>query len=67
LLFEYSYVEKVSKKYNLSKEKLLNNLETDKETLRKRQKRINFGKVTPEYQRYILAVSKYVLLCASLF
>jgi len=53
-----TFVEKVTTKYNLDKEKLLNNLEVDTETLRKRQKRINFGKVTSEYQRYILAIPR---------
>lgn len=33
--------------------------ESDAECLRKRQKQINFGKVTPEYQRYIAAVDKH--------
>lgn len=53
-----SYVDKVTTKYKLDKEKLLKNLEKDTETLRKRQKRINFGKVTAEYQRYILALPR---------
>lgn len=53
-----TFVEKVTTKYGLDKEKLLKNLEVDTETLRKRQKRINFGKVTSEYQRYILAVPR---------
>jgi hypothetical protein len=39
----------------------MKNLEVDTETLRKRQKRINFGKVTTEYQRYILALPRYIL------
>lgn len=52
------YVEKVSKKFNIDKEKLVKNMETDAECLRKRQKKINLGKVTPEYQRYILEVNK---------
>jgi hypothetical protein len=56
--FLNSFVEKVTTKYGLDKEKLLKNLEVDTETLRKRQKRINFGKVTSEYQRYILAVPR---------
>ena len=41
----------------------MKNLEVDTETLRKRQKRINFGKVTTEYQRYILALPRYILFC----
>lgn len=51
-------MDKVTTKYKLDKEKLLKNLENDTETLRKRQKRINFGKVTSEYQRYILALPR---------
>jgi hypothetical protein len=52
------YVEKVSMKYKIDQEKLLKNVESDAETLRKRQKKINFGKVTPEYQRYIQEVPR---------
>jgi hypothetical protein len=52
------YSEKVSAKYQIEKEKLSKNLECDAETLRKRQKQINYGKVTPEYQRYILEISR---------
>jgi hypothetical protein len=52
------YVEKVSVKYGIDKEKLMKGLECDAETLRKRQKRINFGKVTPEYQRYIVEITR---------
>jgi len=53
-----NYVDKVTSKYNLDREKLMKNIEADTETLRKRQKRINFGKVTAEYQRYILALPR---------
>jgi len=53
-----SYVDKVTEKYSLDREKLMKNIEVDTETLRKRQKRINFGKVTAEYQRYILALPR---------
>jgi hypothetical protein len=52
------YIEKVSIKFNIDKEKLRKNLETDTEVLRKRQKRINFGKVTTEYQNYILELPR---------
>jgi len=52
------YVEKVSTKFNIEKERLLKNLEIDPETLRKRQKRVNYGKVTTEYQKYILQVPR---------
>ena len=52
------YTEKVSQKYSLDKEVLMQQIETDAEILRKRQKQINFGKVTPEYQKYIEAVAK---------
>ena len=55
-LTEYS--DKVAAKYSLDKEKLKKSLELDAETLRKRQKKINYGKLTPEYQRYLLAVQK---------
>lgn len=53
------YVEKVTLKYKIDKEKLMKSTESDAECLRKRQKQINFGKVTPEYQRYIAAVDKH--------
>ncbi|CAF0835926.1 unnamed protein product [Brachionus calyciflorus] len=52
------YTEKVSKKYNLDKESLMEQIESDAETLRKRQKQINFGKVTKEYERYVEAIPK---------
>ena len=51
-------MEKVAAKYKLEKEVLMKNLECDTEILRKRQKRINFGKVTDEYKRYITALSR---------
>jgi histone RNA hairpin-binding protein len=50
----------VSKKFNLDKVRLLKGLETDPETLRKRQKRINYGKVTAEYKRYLTELPKFV-------
>ena len=53
-----AYVDKVAEKFKLEKDMLMKNLETDAEKLRKRQKHINFGKVTPEYQRYILEVKR---------
>lgn len=52
------YIEKVVAKYKLDKEVLMKNLECDTEVLRKRQKRINFGKITNEYQRYISELAK---------
>jgi len=52
------YTEKVSIKYKIDKEKLMKNLECDAEILRKRQKQINFGKVTSEYQRYLTEISR---------
>lgn len=47
------YIEKVSVKYKIDKDRLTKSMETEAETLRKRQKRINFGKVTAEYKSYI--------------
>lgn len=52
------YVEKVAAKYKLDKEVLKQQIETNPEVLRKRQKNINFGKVTEEYKKYIEKVSK---------
>ena len=52
------YTEKVASKYKLDKEKLAKSLEQDSEVLRKRQKQINYGKLTAEYQKYALAVLK---------
>ena len=53
-----SFMDKVAAKYKLEKDVLMKNLECDTETLRKRQKRINFGKVTDEYKRYITALPR---------
>jgi hypothetical protein len=53
-----TYVDKVVDKYKLEREKVLKNLETDPEVLRKRHKKVMFGKTTPEYERYIIGVRK---------
>lgn len=52
------YCEKVQAKYGIEKEKLVASLESDAERLRKRQKLVNFGKVTDEYKRYVLEVPR---------
>lgn len=53
-----TYIAKVTAKYEIDGEKLRQNMETDTEVLRKRQKRVNYGKVTAEYQRYLLELPK---------
>ncbi len=51
-------MEKVKIKYKKTDEELLDNIETDPETLKKRQKKINYGKVTQEYKRYATQVPR---------
>lgn len=53
------FVAKVCVKYTLDKEKLMKSLETNCDVLRKRQKQINYGKLTAEYQRYVLEIKKH--------
>lgn len=53
-----TYITKCSEKYGIDKEALRKNIVTDAEILRKRQKQINYGKVTSEYQRYVLEVPR---------
>lgn len=53
-----TYVSKCSEKYGIDKEALRKNIVIDAEILRKRQKQINYGKVTGEYQRYVLEVPR---------
>lgn len=55
------YVAKICEKYKLKDEDLLKNLETDSEVLRKRQKKINYGKLTEEYKNYSAQITKYEL------
>lgn len=53
-----NYIAKVVAKFNIDGEKLRQNMETNTELLRKRQKQVNYGKVTAEYQRYLLEIPK---------
>jgi hypothetical protein len=48
----------VKLKYKKTDEELANNIENKAETLKKRQKQINYGKVTLEYKRYIAQVPR---------
>jgi hypothetical protein len=52
------YVSKVCEKYKLKEEDLIKNLETDSEVLRKRQKKIYYGKLTDEYKKYSIQVPR---------
>ena len=52
------YVQKVCEKYKLNNEELVKNLMTDTEVLRKRQKVINYGKLTEEYVEYAAKVPR---------
>jgi hypothetical protein len=49
----------VKLKYKKTDEELANNIEDKAETLKKRQKQINYGKVTAEYKRYISQVPRW--------
>ncbi len=51
-------MKKVSEKYKIEVAALSKEVECDAETLRKRQKRINYGKVTDEYKRYLVEVPR---------
>lgn len=53
-----TYIEKVTAKYGIEAETLRKSIETNPETLRKRQKCINFGKVTAEYQNYVMELPR---------
>lgn len=52
------YVKRVVEKYKLDREEVLKNTECDVETLKKRQKLINYGKVTQEYKNYTESITK---------
>jgi len=52
------YIQKVTAKYGIEAETLRKSIETNAETLRKRQKCINFGKVTAEYQNYVMELPR---------
>ena len=52
------YMKKVSEKYKIDADKLAKGVECDAETLRKRQKRINYGKVTDVYKRYAAEIPR---------
>ncbi len=45
-------------KYGIEADSLRKSMETNAETLRKRQKCINFGKVTAEYQNYVMELPR---------
>jgi len=48
----------VTAKYGIEADSLRKSMETNAETLRKRQKCINFGKVTAEYQNYVMELPR---------
>ena len=54
----FSYMNKMKFKYNMKEKDLLAKVETNIETLCKRQKCILYGKNTDEYKRYSETIPK---------